>query len=299
MIIGNNLTKTFNKIPAVDNIDLKIDSSCVYGLVGSNGSGKSTLLRMISGVYNVDGGMLLIDGETVFDNPEIKDKISFLGDTPYFLPQSNLNDMMRFYSSLYNNFDINVFEHFQSVFPLDSKARLSSFSKGMQRQAALMLCLSSHPSYVLLDEAFDGLDVVMRNVLKQIIIDSVEKEGITVIIASHNLRELEDMCDHIGLMHRGKLLVNGEVDDLRDNIHKVQVVFKNEPDEKMFEKFDIIKKTKTGSLYNLIVRGNKENIVENIESLLPVFSEFLEPTLEEMFIYELEAKNYDVKNILK
>ena len=191
MLTAQNLTKTFEGSKALDGVCFEIDDGCVYGLVGSNGSGKSTLLRCISGVYKPDDGRVGIDGIPSFNNPSVKSQIAFLGDTPYFLPQSNLKEMASFYKSTYKNFDIDTYKYLLSVFPLNESARLSTFSKGMRRQAALILMLSTKPRYLLLDEAFDGLDVVMRKTLSNIIIDSTEKYGMTVIIASHNLREID------------------------------------------------------------------------------------------------------------
>lgn len=206
MIIAKALTKKFDEKIALDSITMTINDGCVYGLVGSNGSGKSTLLRLISGVYMADAGEICVDGENCFNNPTIKSQIAFLGDTPYFLPQSDLKEMAELYSSMYPDFDYQIYNHLLTVFPLNQQARLSTFSKGMQRQAALILALSTNPRYLLMDEAFDGLDVVMRRVLANIIMDGVEKRGMTAIIASHNLRELENVCDNVCVIHDGKII---------------------------------------------------------------------------------------------
>ncbi len=299
MITGSNVFKKFENKVALDKISFKIEDGCIYGLVGSNGSGKSTLLRLISGVYRVDDGEICVDGIPAFDNPLIKSQIAFLGDTPYFLPQSNLSDMARFYASLYPDFSYDEYNRLLSIFPLDPKARLSTFSKGMQRQASLILLLSTKPRYILLDEAFDGLDVVMRKVLGNILMDGVEKSGITAIIASHNLRELESLCDHIGLIHEGKMIMDGAIEGIRDKIHKIQVAFSSVPETKIFEKLDIIKLERTGSLVQIIARGERKEILDYINGLCPLFAECIEPTLEEMFMYELEVTGYDVKNILE
>ncbi|MDD6478385.1 MAG: ABC transporter ATP-binding protein [Oscillospiraceae bacterium] len=299
MIKGTNLTKKFEENIALDGINFEIEDGSIYGLVGSNGSGKSTLLRLISGVYRADGGAIEIDGESCFNNVNIKDKIAFLGDTPYFLPQSNLIDMKRFYKSVYSNFSDETFEHLLSVFPLNRNARISTMSKGMQRQAALILAMSTKPSYLLLDEAFDGLDVVMRRVLANIIIDGVERDGLTAIIASHNLRELEDIVDHIALIHNGNILFNDQSEQLKDKIHKIQVAFNNVPDTSVFDALDVMKIERTGSLLQLVVRGDKKEIMDFIKNLMPLFAECIQPTIEEIFVYELEVIGYDVKNILQ
>ncbi len=298
MIIAKALTKKFDNTVALDSITLTIPEGCVYGLVGSNGSGKSTLLRLISGIYMEDGGEITVAGERSFNNPQIKSQIAFLGDTPYFLPQSDLKEMADLYSNMYPNFDYETYNHLLTVFPLNQKARLSTFSKGMQRQAALILALSTNPRYLLMDEAFDGLDVVMRRVLANIVMDSVEKRNMTAIIASHNLRELENVCDRVCVIHDGKIISNGSIESLRGNMHKVQVAFSEVPDMSVFNSIHIMKCERTGSLLSLVVKGDENEIMQYIKSLNPLYAECIEPTLEEVFIYELEVVGYDVKNIL-
>ena len=298
MIIAKALTKNFDNKIALDSIILTIPERCVYGLVGSNGSGKSTLLRLISGVYMEDDGEITVDGERSFNNPKIKSKIAFLGDTPYFLPQADLKEMADLYSNMYPDFDYEIYNHLLTVFPLNQKARLSTFSKGMQRQAALILALSTNPHYLLMDEAFDGLDVVMRRVLANIVMDSVEKRGMTVIIASHNLRELENICDNVCVIHDGKIISNGNIESLRGNIHKIQIAFSEVPDLSVFNSLYVMKTERAGSLLSLVVKGNENEIMQYINSLNPLYAECIEPTLEEVFVYELEVCGYDVKNIL-
>lgn len=298
MITAESLFKNFDGFCALKGVNFTIDDGSIYGLVGSNGSGKSTLLRLISGVYKADGGSLTVDGDEVFNNPLAKSKIAFLGDTPYFLPQSDLNDMARFYSSLYPGFDYGEYKRLLGIFPLNCRAGLSGFSKGMQRQAALILALSLHPKYLLLDEAFDGLDVVMRRVLANLIIEGSQDKGMTVIISSHNLRELEDLCDHIALIHEGNMLVSGSIENLVGNIHKIQAVFSAVPEASVFDKLNVLKFERSGSLVQLVVRGDENEIMGYINKLSPTFAESIEPTLEEIFVYELEVMGYDVKNIL-
>ena len=298
MIIAKALTKKFDEKIALDSITLTIPDGCIYGLVGSNGSGKSTLLRLISGVYMADEGEICVDGENCFNNPVIKSQIAFLGDTPYFLPQSDLKEMADLYSSMYPDFDYKIYNHLLTVFPLNPKARLSTFSKGMQRQAALILALSTNPRYLLMDEAFDGLDVVMRRVLANIVMDGVEKRGMTPIIASHNLRDLENVCDNVCVIHDGKIISNGNIESLRGNMHKIQVAFSTVPEISTFDSLYVIKAERTGSLLSLVVRGNEDEIMQFINSLSPLYAECIEPTLEEVFVYELEVCGYDVKNIL-
>lgn len=298
MIIAKDLVKRFDEKEALKNISLEITDGSVYGLVGSNGSGKSTLLRLISGVYMPDSGEIGIDGIGTFNNPILKSQIAFLGDTPYFLPQSDLKEMAALYSNMYPSFDYDTYNHLLTVFPLDQKARLSTFSKGMQRQAALILSLSTKPRYILLDEAFDGLDVVMRRVLANIIMESVDKYGMTAVIASHNLLELENVCDHIAVVHEGKIISNGNVDSIKGRIHKIQVAFSDVPELSVFDELDVMKLERTGSLLSLVVRGDEQEILQFINRLCPLYCEAIEPTLEEVFVYELEVTGYDVKNIL-
>lgn len=293
-----NLTKKFDEYKAVDEVNAKIQDGCIYGLVGSNGSGKSTLLRLLSGVYYPDGGNISVDGFAVFNNPDLKSQIFYLPDAPYFFKNANIKEMADFFEGLYPTFDRERFNHLKDVFPISITDKIDNMSKGMQRQAALMLALSTNPKYLLLDEAFDGLDPVMRSVLKELLLDGIETNQMTVIIASHNLRELEDLCDHIALIHMGKILFSDSLEDVRSNFHKIQAAFKVLPSEIKLHKLDILKCEKMGSLLQMVIRGNEDEIMEKINSLDPIFAESIEPSLEEIFIYEMEAVGYDIKNLL-
>ena len=298
MITAKDVTKRFGNQLALDTVSFEIEQGSVCGLVGSNGSGKSTLLRLIAGVYRPDAGTIGLDGIDTFDNPALKSKIAFLGDTPYFLPQANLAEMARFYQSMYPSFNPETFQYLQTVFPLETRKRITALSKGQQRQAALMLMLSTEPEYLLLDEAFDGLDVVMRRVLANLLMDGVEKRGMTTVIASHNLRELEDLCDHVALVHNGKMLFNDDTEKLKGGLHKIQAAFREVPEQTVFKDLNVLKCERTGSLLQMVIRGEEEKIMPFFERLSPVFLECVEPTLEEMFVFELEVTGYDVKNIL-
>lgn len=293
-----NLLKKFGDYSALDQVNAEIKDGCIYGLVGSNGSGKSTLLRLLSGVYYPDDGSISVDGYAVFNNPELKSRIFYLPDSPYFFKNANINEMASFYEGLYTSFDRERFNYLSSVFPISTTDKIDNMSKGMQRQAALMLALSANPKYLLLDEAFDGLDPVMRSVLKSLLIDGIENSGMTAIISSHNLRELEDLCDHVALIHAGKILFSNSLEEIRSGVHKVQAAFKTLPPEIKLASLDIVKCERTGSLFQMIIRGDEEKIMNTISSLDPVFAEIIEPTLEEIFIYEMEAVGYDVSNIL-
>ena len=298
MIEAKSLVKKFGNFTALDAVNLKIQPGSVFGLVGSNGSGKSTLLRTASGIYRPDDGELLIDGEAPLDNCRLKERLFFLSDTPCFFHQANLLEMAAFYNKVYARFSYEKFNYLTTVFPISTKARIQTMSKGMQRQAALMLALSVLPDYLFMDEAFDGLDPVIRGVLKRLLADGISERGMTVIIASHNLRELEDMCDHVGLLHKGKIVFNDELDNLKNRLHKVQLAFAGEIDRSAFDGLDILKIERQGSLIRLIVRGEEAEILARLRALNPVFMKSLSPTLEELFIFELEVAGYDVQNII-
>ena len=298
MIETKGLVKTFENCRALDGVDCVIQPGTVFGLVGSNGSGKSTLLRLLAGVYRPERGQILIDGRAPFDYPDVKSRIFFLPDTPYFIHQSNLVEMAAFYNRMYPRFSYERFNYLTTVFPIDPKMRIASMSKGMQRQAALMLALSTQPDYLLLDEAFDGLDPVIRSVLKRLLAAGIAEQNLTVVIASHNLRELEDLCDHVSLLHKGKLIFNDELDALKGRLHKVQAAFRPLPQADAFAGLDILKSEQQGSLLQMVVRGEPDEVEERLHRLDPLFLELLPPTLEEIFIYELEVAGYDVRNIL-
>lgn len=297
MIKAENLTKIFGGKKALDSVNVTIGEGSIYGLVGSNGSGKSTLLRLASGVYMPDSGSITANGEKIFDNPQIKSRIAYLGDTPYFMPNASIKETADFYRRLYPRFDNTLYNRLLEIFPLDYKAKISTMSKGMQRQAALITAIASSPDYLLLDEAFDGLDVVIRKALKGILVEGVTGRNMTTVIASHNLRELEDLCDSVGLVHNGHMVLSNEVDNLKSSLHKVQAAFHGVPDVTAFSGLDVIKAERSGSLLQMIVRGDEEEIMNYINRLSPIFSECIEPSLEETFVYELEVNGYDVKSI--
>ena len=298
MIEVRNLTKKFNSVNALDGISFSIGSGSLFGLVGSNGAGKSTFLRTLAGIYEPDGGEILVDGKTPFENSDVKSKLFFISDYPYFLPQATLNDMADFYIRIYPNWRKKRYEELCRLFPISAKDKISNMSKGMQRQAALICALAAQPDYLLLDEIFDGLDPVMRQLLKRIVSGEVAQRDMTVIVASHNLRELEDFCDHIGLFHKGGVVFERDLDELKLGINKVQAVLKPTPDIREFAPLDIVKMENRGSLVNLVVRGSKEEILNKINSLHPIFVEILPLTLEEVFISEMEVAGYDIDNIL-
>ena len=299
MIEVKNLKKCFENVTALEQVNLTVESGRILGVVGSNGAGKSTLLRVLSGIYRPDDGEALIDGEAVFENPAAKRRLYFVPDNPYFEPGATLLSTARRSAAFYPGFSAERFERLHNVFQLDPKKKIAAMSKGMQRQAALITALSTAPDYLLLDEVFDGLDPVMRRLLKRVIAGEVADRQMTVLIASHNLRELEDFCDTVGLLHRGGVLLEKEIDELKLGLHRVQVVFR-EPmtDEALHGLFNVVSVSRTGSLCTMVVRGERARIEKKIASLEPQFCEFLSLSLEEVFIREMEAVGYDFEQIV-
>ncbi len=298
MIDVKGLTKRFGTVTALDNISFQVDSGSIFGLVGSNGAGKSTFLRTAAGIYRPDAGSVLIDGGEPFENLSVKENVCFISDYPFFPRTATLLDMADLFSHTYPHWDKERFSYLCSCFPLDTKQRILNMSKGMQRQAAILCALGARPMHLLLDEIFDGLDPVMRQLLKRILSGEVSDRGMTVVIASHNLRELEDICDHVGLFHRGGVIFDRELDDLKLGISRVQAVFRPMPDRSVFDRFNLVTLRTQGSLVDFVARGSQEEILAKLSELNPTFSELLPLTLEEVFISEMEAAGYDIDNIL-
>ena len=298
MIEVKHLTKRFGAITALDDISFQVDSGSIFGLVGSNGAGKSTFLRTAAGVYRPDAGSVLIDGGEPFENLSVKGNVCFISDYPYFPRAATLTDMEDLFSHTYPHWDKERFHYLCSCFPLDTKQRILNMSKGMPRQAAILCALGARPTHLLLDETFDGLDPVMRQLLKRILSGEVSDRGMTVVIASHNLRELEDICDHVGLFHRGGVIFDRELDSLKLGISRVQAMFRPMPDRSAFDSFDLVTLRTQGSLVDFVARGTQEDILAKLSAMNPVFSELLPLTLEEVFISEMEAAGYDIDNIL-
>ena len=298
MIQVERLTKKFQTYTALNQISVSVQPGSVFGLVGSNGAGKSTLLRTIAGIYKPDSGTVAIGGTPIFEHLNVKNDIFFISDFPYFIPQSNMKEMAKFYASMYSNWSHERYRELCSLFPIEEKMKISSMSKGMQRQVALICALSTQPKVLLMDEIFDGLDPVMRQLLKKLLAREVSERNITVMIASHNLRELEDVCDHVGLLHQGGVVFEQELDGLKLNLHKLQAVFKPMISMDVFSDLDILKFDMKGSLINMVIRGDKGVISRRIEALKPVYFEMLPLTLEEVFISEMEVSGYDIAKII-
>lgn len=299
MIKASGLIKRFDEFTALDCLNTTIENGCICGLVGSNGAGKSTLLRLLAGVYQPTEGSITIDDEPIYENESIKQQIYFVPDDLYFFPGSTMDDMAKYLKKLYVNWNQQRYEDLLTKFPMSRKNKLHNSSKGMRRQAALILALSCQPKYLLLDEAFDGLDPVLRLALRKIMADDVTQRGMTVIIASHNLRELEDVCDQVGLLHQGHILFQRELNDLKLGFCKVQAAFKPMlPEEEFRKALDILKLEISGSIVNIVARGTVNDVSEKLEQLQPLFCEAVPMMLEEIFIYEMEAVGYDYNNVL-
>lgn len=302
MIEISSFVKRFDKLVALNGISFNIAEGSIFGLVGSNGAGKSTLLRSLCGVYAPDGGEILIDGQAPYENPKLKSSVIFVPDFPYYEPQATLKTMAKFYHTIYPDWSRKEYNRLCGLFGLNQKTRIHNMSKGMQRQAALICALAAQPRYLLLDEVFDGLDPVMRQLLKRIISEQVAERNMTVVIASHNLRELEDFCDHVGLIHEGGVIFEQELDALRLGIHKAQAVFQPPLEFQQLdwlkERLDIVKLEIRGSMISLVARKDQETVENVLNELEPVFSETLPLSLEEVFISEMEAAGYDLNKII-
>lgn len=304
MICAEHVTLTFRTADmqkpfvALNDLSCQIPSGCIYGLVGSNGAGKSTFLRLVSGVYRPDSGEIRIDDLPVYENPEAKDRILYVPDDLYFLPQSTMLSMARFYKAIYPKFDYERFYHLTETFRLDPKANLNTFSKGMRRQAATILGLSTMPQYLFFDETFDGLDPVMRNLVKQVIYNDVIERNTTTIITSHSLRELEDTCDQLALLHKGGIVFESDIQNLKTSLFKIQTAFAEPFTREKFAGIEILSYSQMGSVCSLIVRGERAETEQKIRAMEPLLLDLLPLSLEEVFIYEMEALGYAFKDVL-
>ena len=298
MIEAVNVTKHFDDIAAVDHINAVIRDGNVFGLIGTNGAGKSTFLRMASGILKPDEGSISIDGEEVFENIKAKKRFFYISDEQYFFSNSTPAEMRDYYSLVYDHFDKDRFHKLMSNFELDEKRKINTFSKGMKKQVSVICGICANTDYLFCDETFDGLDPVMRQTVKSIFAGDIEERGLTPIIASHNLRELDDICDHVGLLHKGGILLSKDLDDMKLNIHKIQCVLKPGMEPEEIQEMEIVKQEKRGSLVTLTVRGNRQKVEERMTSYEPVFFELIPLSLEEIFISETEVAGYDIKKLI-
>lgn len=296
MIEVRNVIKEFDGFRALDDLSMTVPTGSVYGLVGPNGAGKSTIIRHLTGIYRQDAGEITIDGAPVFENPEVKSRIAYIPDDIFYYANASIREMMDFYRSIYPHFDAERFKKLADVFGLDPKRQMRRLSKGMQKQAAFWIAVSLRPEILILDEPVDGLDPVMRRQIWSIIMADVAENGTTVLVSSHNLRELEDVCDSVGIMNKGKIMIERSLNELQENIVKIQLAL---PDgESLPEGLDILHKSNTGRLQSLIMHGTQEELTEKLQSAHPLFIDAVPLTLEEIFIYELGGADYEVKDIV-
>ena len=292
MLEMKHVTKTFGNFKALDDLTLTVPKGAVYGLVGPNGAGKSTAIRHLIGVYRQDSGEVTLEGKRIYENPEQKMRIGSIPDDIFFFPSATLEEMRRYYAGIYRNFDHDLFDRLYEVFQLPKKGPIRRFSKGMQKQAAFHLTICTRPDVMILDEPVDGLDPVMRRQVWNLILSDVAARETTVLISSHNLRELEDICDHVGIMDHGKMLLERSLADMQGATHKLQLV------GDIPEGLEILHESASGRLKTLVVRGSAEEITAKAAMSNPVYFDVLPLSLEEIFIYELGGVNYAVKDIL-
>ena len=298
MIQVNNVSKEFNGFPALDGVNMRVEKGNIYGLVGPNGAGKSTLIRHITGVYRADEGEVLIAGEPVYENRNAKAKFSYIPDDLFYFMQADTMEMKRFYQGMYKKFDDKLFYRLQEFFPtIDVKRNIRRLSKGMQKQVAFWLAICCKPELMILDEPVDGLDPVMRRQIWSIIMSEVAENQMTILVSSHNLRELEDVCDHVGIMHKGKIMIERSLSDLQGSVCKIQVACQSGM-PKLPEDFEVLHMSNTGRVYTLIVRGDAQKVQEAVYQEKPTIVDVLPLTLEEIFIYEMGGADYEVKDML-
>lgn len=299
MIVANNISKSFQDIKAVDAVSVTIKEGSVFGMIGTNGAGKSTFLRMLAGVLRPDEGTITLDEMPVYENPQAKKKFFYISDEQYFFPNTTPAELMRYYSVVYPEFDSLCMKRLLSQFELPEKRKVSTFSRGMKKQLSVICGVCAGTKYLFCDETFDGLDPVMRQAIKSIFAQEMEERGMTPVIASHNLRELEDICDHVGLLHRGGVLLSKDLEDMKLNIHKVQCAFHADSNiEQVLQEMEVLQKDVRGSLYTITARGSEEDLKNRIQTAAPIFMELLPLSLEEIFISETVVTGYDIKKFI-
>ena len=298
MIQVTDAVKRFDGFTALDGASITVPDGAIYGLVGPNGAGKSTLIRHLTGILRADSGEILVDGEPIYENPAKKALLAVIPDDWYYFSSASLRDMMRFYRGFYPTFDMERYEKFREVFEIPEKTMLRRLSKGMQKQAAFWLAMSCRPKYLILDEPVDGLDPVMRRQVWSLMMGDVAENGTTVLVSSHNLRELEDVCDHVGIMNRGKVLLERSLSDLQENIVKLQVVWNTPEPPALPPEMNVLHVSNVGRVYTYIVRGNAAAVSAALSVLQPMMLEALPLSLEEIFIYELGGEHYVVKDLV-
>ncbi|MFC7786136.1 ABC transporter ATP-binding protein [Rossellomorea sp. GCM10028870] len=298
MIEIKSLSKSFEGTTIIHDVSFSVQKGSIYGLLGSNGAGKTTLLKTIAGVLKPDSGNVLLRDQAIFENIKTKETLFFIPDQPFFFAHYTLNQMAKFYQNTYSRWDEHQYQSLTGLFEVNPHKKLHKFSKGVQRQAAFILGLSTQPDVLILDEPLDGLDPVVRKKVKSVLITEVANREMTILISSHNLREVEDVCDHIGILHQGRFLLEKELDDLKSGIHKVQLAFKGEMPQKLFTELDLLHEETRGSVSLCIVRGDEQQVRSKIQPYHPVIFDMLPLTLEEIFVYEMEDVGYAIQNIM-
>lgn len=298
MIKMDRVCKSFDGLIAIKDIHLSIQKGSIYGLIGSNGAGKTTLIKLLAGIYLQDQGSVTIDEKPIFENAGLKGRVFFIPDQPYFLPHYTAKQMASFYQSIYPAWSQERFIRLAQSFQLDVNKKLHSFSKGWQRQAAFILALSAKPEFLILDEPMDGMDPVVRKKVKNLLIQDVAEREMTILMSSHNLREVEDICDHIGMIHKGEIIFEKELDELKEDVHKIQIAYKDEVPVELLDQLNVLHSEKRGSVHLYIVKGNEDDVVGKIRRTNPVIFDMLPLTLEEIFIYEMGDIGYAIENIV-
>ena len=298
MLEAKHVVKTFDGFRALDGLTMTVPTGAVYGLVGPNGAGKSTIIRHLAGIYRQDSGEVLLDGQPVYEDPAVKRRMTVIGDDWYYFPQANIREMAHFFAGLYPAFSWERYEKLKQVFPLDEKMMLRRMSKGMQKQAAFWLTVCCMPEYLILDEPVDGLDPVMRRQVWSLLLGDVAERGTTVLVSSHNLRELEDVCDHVGIMNKGQVLLERSLSELQDNTVKLQVAYAAAEEPPLPEGIRVLHRSAVGRVITYIVRGSREEVLHRMQALSPLLLEAIPLTLEEIFIYELGGADYAVREII-
>lgn len=298
MIEVKKLTKSFGGFKALEDVNISVRKGSVYGLLGPNGAGKTTLIKHLAGVYRQDAGTIAIDGRPVYENPAIKSCLVYIPDDLYFFSQYSIADAARFYAGFSPTWDWERYHVLKKVFSIDPQKRIIRLSRGMQKQVAFWLGICILPGVMILDEPVDGLDPVMRKKVWNLVLQDVAARQTTVLVSSHNLRELEDVCDHVGILHNGTILVEKDLDDLKTDIHKLQVAFAGEVPPNLLQSETILHREQSGSILQLIVRGDRDRLLSEVQQASPVILDILPLTLEEIFIYELGGIGYDIQSIL-
>ncbi len=298
MIEVKDLVKTFDGFAALDGATLTVPGGAIYGLVGPNGAGKTTLLRHLTGVYRQDSGTIAVNGEGVWENPAVKTRIASIPDDWHYFMQASVREMMKLYRGFYPQFNTERYEKLKGVFEIDEAHMIRRLSKGMQKQVAFWLAMCCMPDYLILDEPVDGLDPVMRRQVWSLIMQDVAERGTPVLVASHNLRELEDVCDHVGIMNKGKVLLERSLSELQDNTVKMQIVFREAEAPALPEGLNILHRSSSGRIHTIILRGNSAEIADRLALCDPLFMEAVPLTLEEIFIYELGGADYEIRDIV-